>query len=141
MRDRILTPGFPLPGGAEASASGAESPARELPARELEGRAICNGRYLLRRKTGHSRTTVRFAAHDIVSDSAVAVDLHPDESERTGYRLGRTGVDDERALPDLRDLQFEEREGSDPGTTAASGNEDLLALAWRAVRAAFRRSR
>ncbi len=143
MRERILTPGFPIPRGDEASERGEESPAAgaaaTLPARALEGQAICNGRYLLRRKTGHSRTTVRFVAHDLHAEVDVDLDLHPDEEEDTGFRLGQARVDDTPpSLPQLTELELEaspaqqarEREASKPS---------IMSDAWQAMRAIFRR--
>jgi hypothetical protein len=105
MRERIATPCFPLPRGEEAPELGGESPVTSP--RALLGHEILNGRFLLRRKVGHSRTTVRFAAHDLMADMEVAVHLHPDHDSATGYRLGQTGVAEPRPdLPSLCSTRF-----------------------------------
>jgi hypothetical protein len=106
-----------------------------VPARALEGRAVCNGRYLLRRKTGHSRTTVRFVAHDLHAQIDVDLDLHPDGEQASGYRLGRARLDDTPpSLPELQSLELEAAP-----TIPATDGRDLLRDAWRAMRSIFRR--
>jgi hypothetical protein len=143
VRERILTPGFPLPRGDEATERGGESPAagaaETLPARALEGRAICNGRYLLRRKSGHSRTTVRFVAHDLHAEVDVDLDLHPDQAEDAGFRLGEARVDDTPpSLPLLTELELEQSPAQQAREREAS-RPSIVSDAWQAVRAIFRR--
>lgn len=130
MRDRILTPFFPLCCGLATTEAGVESPGR--PGRSLEGCLVDNGRYLLRRKTGHSRTTVRYAAHDLVGGIELDLYLHPDPEAAEGYRLGRTGVVERRDLPDLCAERFDQ---TGPRLPALSSPEEgVFRRAWRRIR-------
>lgn len=120
MRERLLTPFFPLPDG--------DGVGTITPARELLGRTVCNGRFLLRGKSGHSRTTVRYHAHDLVSGLEVDLDLHPDAGEDAGYRLGRSAPPQNvHDLPDLYDAELgTERPHGPPRESFASCLKRLL---------------
>ena len=108
MRDRSLTPFFPLP---REERSGTRRPfetepgrarLRSVPARQLEGKVVGEGRYLLLRKTGHDDECVHFSARDLVGGLEVEVDLVVDGDAQQGYRIGPLRLSEKRpALPDL----------------------------------------
>lgn len=99
----------------------------------MVGRVVGDGRYLLREKTGHSVSTVSYAAHDMVGEIDVAVDLHPDVQQEVGYRLSRSAVLAPQGLPNLYGVE----------TTAVDlvpdSSKGFALRVWRALRSAFRR--
>jgi len=97
MRDRILTPFFPLQRGSETP--GVE-PSVPVSARDLEGQLVDNGRLLLMHKTTHTERSARFVAKDLMGSIDVEVEIHPDET--SGIRVGRRDATNEwPTLPDL----------------------------------------
>jgi hypothetical protein len=84
----------------------------------VEGRAlvgrVVGDRFLLREKTGHSTESVCYSAHDMLGNINVSLEVYPDGTAATGYRLG---VPDATAevdpLPNLykTELVHEEEEG------------------------------
>ena len=101
MRDRNLTPFFPLPRGFEASSREEDTPSDAISARSLEGQVVGNGRFLLLRKTRHTHDTASFVAKDLLGGIDVELEVHRDEI--TGYRVGRSDATrtDQTPLPDF----------------------------------------
>jgi hypothetical protein len=99
----MLTPFFPIPWGELSTDSGVQSPLqRQIAARDLVGRIVGNGRYVIRRKTGHSQESVSYAVHDMMAGIEIQLELHPDEQQRQGFRLGRSdALQSKRDLPNL----------------------------------------
>ena len=102
----------------------------------MVGRIVGDGRYLLREKTGHSVSTVSYAAHDMIGEIDVALDLHPDVQQELGYRLSRpVALGPQEGLPNLLSMEFT----ADLNINRATDNTKGFALrVWRALRSAFR---
>jgi hypothetical protein len=130
MRDRLLTPFIPVFCGASSTDPGVESP---RPGRSLEGRVVDNGRYLLGRKTGHSRTTLRFVAHDLNAGIELDLHVHPDPEAREGFRVGRTTIPEPDDLPDL----LRPAPAQSPASDADAGASAALRRFWSELRSIF----
>lgn len=135
MRNRMLTPFFPLPWGELSTDSGEQSPhQRHVAARELVGRIVGNGRYVIRRKTGHSQESVSFAAHDLMAGIEIQLELLPDEKQQQGFRLGRSdALQPKRDLPNLYNEEIA-RESSQVDAKP----ETWWARTWRSFKRLFR---
>jgi hypothetical protein len=134
MRDRLRTPFFPVPWGNGSTVRGVQSPpGRTVPARAMVGRVVGDGRYLLREKTGHSVSAVSYAAHDMVGEIDVSVDLHPDVQQEAGYRLSRSAVLARQGLPNLYGVE------STAVDLVPDSSKGFALRVWRALRSAFRR--
>lgn len=140
MRDRLGTPFFPVPRGKVSSGLGPQSPpGRTIPARALEGQVVGNGRYVLRQKTSHRADAVRFAAHDLVGEIDVTLDLHPDVQEDSGFRLGQPeAVGPQGDLPNLYGAELSAEMRSRPGQPVSGATRGLALRVWRALRSALR---
>jgi hypothetical protein len=138
LRDRIRTPFFFLPCGPLSTQTGEESPGRQqIGGRALVGRLVADGRFLIRQKTGHSTHSVCYAAHDLFGGIDVGLELHPDGTASTGYRLGLIDAPASAAdLPNLlaRDLSSD---WSDQTPPAGQLQGSRLSRLWRALCAFF----
>lgn len=138
MRDRIRTPFFFLPCGPVSTQAGEESPGRQqIGGRALVGQLVADGRFLIREKTSHSPDSVFYAAHDLFGGIDVGLELHPDGTASTGYRLGLVEAPASPGdLPNLlaRDLASE---WSDQTPPPGELQPSRLARLWRAIRATF----
>lgn len=117
MRDRIPTPFVPLSGDDETPQRGQQSPGavasgarpgaargplRPLRTSDLRGRTVGDGRYLLLRKLGHDRRSVRWLARDsFAAGIEVEIELMADPSACRGYRIGSATLPARRDLPNL----------------------------------------
>jgi len=101
---------------------------------------VGNGRYVLRQKTSHRVGAVSFAAHDLVGEIDVTLDLHPDVQEDAGYRLGQpVAVGPAGNLPNLYAVEFTGARDLRLICRSPRGSTKGFALrVWRALRSAFR---
>ena len=97
------------------------------------GQLVGEGRFLLRQKRACSTRSVAYTAVDLVGDMEVTLELYPDDTLATGYRVGDpdpmwVAVAD---LPDLcaPDLYRDERPDVSRPAAASLGSR-----LWRALR-------
>jgi len=122
-------------GAVSHQRSGPRAEREDPSARSLIGQVI-EGRYLLRRKTGHTRTTVRFAAHDLVGGLEVELAVNPDGTVEDGFRVRDREL--AGAVTDLPELCRLTRDLTGL-TRAPPPRPGFLAELWRGLRALFRR--